>query len=179
MSDVQPEDMPKSSRPGQKGFAERLMSKYGWTKGSGLGASGTGIVNPLRVQVEKRKKKSDAQGGGWVGPAGKGKIIASKHGKGTGDAGEGQGMEVGLSEVIVLHGMVDGLDLDKELGEGNLMQEIGEECGDKVSWLARSFRTDETLTNPSMAVLSEFLSTVTALPPPCRYSSSLRVSCPL
>ncbi|KAL8707229.1 MAG: hypothetical protein Q9220_007700 [cf. Caloplaca sp. 1 TL-2023] len=72
------DEAPRSSRPGQKGFAARLMSKYGWTKGSGLGATGSGIVNPLRVQVEKNKKKPDAEGGGFVGPGGRGKIIGGK-----------------------------------------------------------------------------------------------------
>ena len=111
------------------------MSKYGWTKGSGLGASGTGIVNPLRVQVEKQKKKPDAEGGGFVGPGGRGKIIAAKKGKGAKD-NETEGKFGAMSEVVILKGMVDGLDLDVELqgegGSGGLMQEIGEECGEKV-----------------------------------------------
>lgn len=122
---------PRSLRPGQTGFAERLMSKYGWTKGSGLGAKESGIVNPLRVQVEKQKKKPDSEGGGFVGPGGKGKII--------GGARKGNVAETGkfgaMSEVVILLGMVDGMDLDVELegaGDGGLMQEIGEECGEKV-----------------------------------------------
>jgi len=125
---------PRSLRPGQKGFAERLMTKYGWSKGSGLGASGSGIVNPLRVQIEKQKKKPDSEGGGFVGPGGRGKIIGGK--KKSAESEEGRfGM---MSEVIVLRGMVDGMDLDAEMegsGDGGLMQEIGEECGDKVSLL--------------------------------------------
>ncbi len=123
---------PRSLRPGQKGFAERLMSKYGWSKGSGLGASGSGIVNPLRVQIEKQKKKPDAEGGGFVGPGGRGKIIGGK--KKSAESEEGR--FGAMSEVVVLHGMVDGMDLDAEMegsGDGGLMQEIGEECGDKVS----------------------------------------------
>lgn len=55
------EAAPRTNRPGQKGFAARLMSKYGWAKGQGLGAEGSGILQPIRVQVEKRKKKSDAR----------------------------------------------------------------------------------------------------------------------
>ena len=125
---------PRSLRPGQKGFAERLMTKYGWSKGSGLGASGSGIVNPLRVQIEKQKKKPDSEGGGFVGPGGRGKIIGGK--KKSAESEEGRfGM---MSEVIVLRGMLDGMDLDAEMegsGDGGLMQEIGEECGDKVSLL--------------------------------------------
>lgn len=127
-------DAPRSLRPGQKGFAERLMSKYGWTKGSGLGASGSGIVNPLRAQTVKQKKKADADGGGFAGPGGMGKIIGGKKKSGKGDEAEG-GKFGAMSEVIVLRGMVDGMDLDAELqgsGDGGLMQEIGEECADKV-----------------------------------------------
>ena len=126
-------EAPRSLRPGQRGFAERLMSKYGWTKGSGLGASGSGIVNPLRVQVEKQKKKPDSEGGGFVGPGGRGKIIGGKKNKDM----EAEGGKFGaMSEVVVLKGMVDGMDLDAEMeaaGDGGIMQEIGEECGEKVN----------------------------------------------
>jgi splicing factor 45 len=139
----QTEDQERSRRPGQKGFAERLLSKYGWSKGTGLGADGSGIINPLRVQVEKKKKKSDAEGGGFRDPPGaRGKIIGGKKNNTEGDG------EVGkfgrMSEVIVLKGMVDGMDLDEEVGDGGLMQEIGDECSEKVSftvqiyWQARS-----------------------------------------
>lgn len=130
-----PDAAPRSLRPGQKGFAERLMSKYGWSKGSGLGASGSGIVNPLRVKVEKQKKKPDSEGGGFVGPGGRGKIIGGKK-KSDRDAEAEDGKFGVMSEVVVLRGMVDGIDLDAEMegaGDGGIMQEIGEECGDKVS----------------------------------------------
>jgi splicing factor 45 len=127
------EEAPRSLRPGQKGFAERLMSKYGWSRGTGLGADGSGIVNPLRVQVEKRKKKSDAEGGGFRDTGGRGKIIGGKKNVPEKEA------EVGkfgpMSEVIILRGMVDGMNLDEEVesaGDGGLMQEIGDECAEKV-----------------------------------------------
>ena len=127
-------DAPRSLRPGQRGFAERLLSKYGWTKGSGLGASGSGIVNPLRVQVEKQKKKPDSEGGGFVGPGGRGKIIGGKK-KGGVDAEPELGKFGAMSEIVILRGMVDGMDLDAEMegsGDGGIMQEIGEECSEKV-----------------------------------------------
>lgn len=125
------ENAPKSLRPGQKGFAERLMSKYGWSKGSGLGADGSGMITPLQVKLDKRKKKSDAEGGGFRDAGGRGKIIGGKKvvkEEETGRFGP-------MSEVIVLRGMVDNMDLDEEVegsGDGGLMQEIGDECGEKV-----------------------------------------------
>lgn len=125
---------PRSLRPGQKGFAERLMSKYGWTKGSGLGASGSGIVNPLRVQVEKQKKNPNSEGGRVAGHGGKGKILGGVR-KGGSIAIAETGRFGIMSEVVILLGMVDGMDLDLELegsGDGGLMQEIGDECGAKV-----------------------------------------------
>ena len=128
------EEAPRSLRPGQRGFAERLMSKYGWSKGKGLGAEESGIVNPLRVQMEKRKKKSDAEGGGFRDPGGRGKIIGGK--KNVPEKENDSGKFGPMSEVIVLRGMVDNMDLDSELegdGDGGLMQEIGDECGEKVS----------------------------------------------
>jgi splicing factor 45 len=128
------EAAPRSLRPGQKGFAERLMSKYGWSKGKGLGAEESGIVNPLRVQIEKRKKKSDAEGGGFRDPGGRGKIIGGRKNVPTKESEE-DGKFGPMSEVIVLRGMVDGMDLDEEIGgsgDGGIMQEIGDECGEKV-----------------------------------------------
>ncbi|KAL8874361.1 MAG: hypothetical protein Q9174_000312 [Haloplaca sp. 1 TL-2023] len=165
--DVEPEEPttdqePRSLRPGQKGFAQRLMSKYGWTKGSGLGASGTGIVNPLRVQVEKQKKKPDSEGGGFVGPGGRGKIIGGK--KPPSQENESNRGKFGvMSEVIVLHGMVDGLDLDAEMerADGGLLQEIGDECGDKYGRVERVFIDRDGFTNTRVFV--RFTSQLSAL----------------
>ena len=136
-SDVQNEsneNAPRSLRPGQKGFAERLLSKYGWTKGSGLGADGSGIAKPLQVKVEKRKKRPDSEGGGFVTPAGRGTIIGGKR-----KGGEDTGKFGPMSEVIILLGMLSGMDLDAELSSegGGLMQEIGEECSEKVCFRLR------------------------------------------
>ena len=153
------ENTPRSLRPGQKGFAERLMSKYGWSKGSGLGASGSGIVNPLRVQVEKQKKKPDSEGGGIVGPQ-TGTIIGGKKRAGGGEEG---GKFGNMSEVVILRGMVDGMDLDAEMGDsdGGLIQEIGEECGQKYGRVERVFINRS---NPAKAsVFVKFTSQLSAL----------------
>ncbi|KAG5927411.1 hypothetical protein E4U42_002283 [Claviceps africana] len=147
----QQEPQPRSNRPGQSGFAQRLMNKYGWTKGSGLGADQSGIVNPLRIQVEKRRKKADADGGGWAGPGGKGKIIGSKRKEEGGKFGT-------MSDVIVLRNMLENMpDLQAEIADG-LGQEIGEECGEKYGRVER-LHIDPT----SRQVFIKFTTQVSAL----------------
>ncbi|KAH0435872.1 G-patch domain-containing protein [Colletotrichum camelliae] len=136
-ADEDADDAPRSNRPGQAGFAQRLMSKYGWTKGSGLGVDEGGIVNPLRVQVEKRKKKSDAEGGGWADPANRAKILGGKRKDAEGEGGGKFGGP--MSEVIVLQHMLDNMeDLQGEIANG-LGQEIGEECGEKYGRVERLY----------------------------------------
>jgi splicing factor 45 len=107
------ESAARSNRPGQKGFAKRLLEKYGWTKGSGLGADGTGITSALKVKVDK--SKSGAHG----------KILGGHRKVEEGKFGA-------PSEVVILRGMLNGMDVEKELNEGGLLQEIGDECGEKV-----------------------------------------------
>ncbi|KAF5651253.1 DNA-damage repair [Fusarium sp. NRRL 52700] len=142
----------RSSRPGQSGFAHRLMSKYGWTKGSGLGADESGIVNPLRVQVEKRRKKADADGGGWAEPGGKGKIIGGKRKE------ENVGKFGTMSDVIVLRNMLEHMpNLEEEIA-GGLGQEIGEECGEKYGRVERLYIDQE-----SRRVFIKFTNQVSAL----------------
>ena len=162
-SEQESTDTPRSLRPGQKGFAERLMSKYGWTKGSGLGAEESGIVNPLRVKVEKQKKKFDAEGSGFAAPGGRGTIIGGKR-KDQGKVDAQQSKFGVMSEVIVLQGMVDGMDLDEEIagdGDGGLMQEIGEECGEKYGRVERVF-IDRQTPGPAQ-VFVKFTSQLSAL----------------
>lgn len=151
---------PKTSLPGQAGFAQRFMTKYGWKAGTGLGADSSGIVNPLRVQVEKRRRRADADGGGWADPANKAKIIGGKRAPGTDNGGGKFGP---MSEVIVLRNMLDNMpDLQEEISAG-LGQEIGEECGEKVRE-TRTVRTAEKETTDnqcSMVVWSGSISTKT------------------
>lgn len=140
-------DQPRSSRPGQAGFAQRLMSKYGWTSGSGLGASATGIISPLSVKVEKRKRRPGTESGGFAEPGGRGKIVGGKTAPKKPNAGDGDGDDNDsssgtkfgpMSEVIVLRNMLEGMEdtLEEEISQG-LGQEIGEECGDKYGRVER------------------------------------------
>ncbi|KAH0600042.1 hypothetical protein MHUMG1_02833 [Metarhizium humberi] len=141
----------RSNRPGQADFAHRLMSKYGWTQGTGLGANETGIINPLRVQVEKRRKKADADGGGWAEPGGKGRIIGSKSKESASKFGA-------MSDVIVLQNMLENMpDLQAEIADG-LGQEIGEECGEKYGRVERLY-----IDQPTRQVFIKFTDQVSAL----------------
>lgn len=146
MSDVDATgDASRSTRPGQKGFAQRLMSKYGWTAGSGLGADSSGIINPLQVKVEKRRKRPDAEGGGYADPANRAKIIGGKTAAKGGPAGSGPTAEDNaskfgaMSEVIVLQNMLENMPSLQEEVENGLGQEIGEECGDKYGRVERLY----------------------------------------
>ena len=156
-------DAPRSSRPGQAGFAERLLSKYGWTKGSGLGAQGTGIINPLYAKVDKRKKKPDSEGGGYVTPATTAKIMGGNKSKSAQD--EEVGKFGRMSEVVRLEGMLRGLDVDAELAReegGGLMQEIGEECGNKYGKVERVYIHREDREDGPV-VFVQFVSQLSAL----------------
>ena len=156
-------DQSRSSRPGQTGFAERLLSKYGWTKGSGLGAQGTGIVNPLYAKVDKRKKKSDAEGGGFVTPAGTGKILGGQKSKAKQE--EEEGKFGAMSEVVKLEGMLRGLDLDIEFTRegGGIMQEIGEECAEKYGTVERVYIDRDGGEADGGVVFVQFVSPLSAL----------------
>jgi splicing factor 45 len=156
-------DVPRSKRPGQAGFAERLMAKYGWSKGQGLGAEGTGIINPLYAKADKRKKKPDAEGGGFATPATTGKILGGNKSKNA--QAEGEGKFGTMSEVIRLEGMLTGLDLDDELaqGEGGIMQEIGGECGDKYGSVERVYIHRPGTDGQDAMVFVQFVSQLSAL----------------
>jgi splicing factor 45 len=156
MADVDTTEAPRTNRPGQAGFAERLLKKYGWSKGQGLGASGDGITTALSVKVDKRKKKSDAEGGGFRNKGAMGTIIGGKKKKGTEE-------EAGMSTVVVCTYMVDGMDLDFEMGpEGNLVEEIGQECA-KLYGRLEQVKVFRESTKESIPVFLRFTEPVSAL----------------
>lgn len=109
-----------------KNKALEMMAKMGYKKGYGLGADESGILEPLRHQQQKRKRKPDALGGGFEGPS-IGRIIGGKKRKNSQDGPRS-------SSVVICRHMVDGMDLDHEMGpQGNLVEEIGQECAKNVS----------------------------------------------
>lgn len=125
-------DAPRSKRPGQKGFAERMLKSMGWEEGKGLGATGEGITTAIVAKVDKRKKKSDADGGGFVTPANMGKIVGGKKAKparngASEDANDAYGA---MSEVIKLDDILANMDVDKEIQDNNILQEIGDEMSE-------------------------------------------------
>jgi len=134
-----------------KDFARRLLKKYGWKEGHGLGAQNDGITTILRHQTSsKRKKRPDAEGGGWIGPAGGiGKIVGGKRRKTEnedegqeGDVLEEEGAQTGYGKEkdadgrewsVVAHfqGLLGNIeDVQHEMSEGTLMQDIGEKMGE-------------------------------------------------
>ncbi|KAJ5081969.1 hypothetical protein N7532_011012 [Penicillium argentinense] len=127
------DDAPQTSRPSKEGYAERLLTKYGWTKGSGLGPNLSGISAPLQIELEKRKKKAKPEGGKFFQPR-RAKITGgeSKHDEHEGKFGK-------TSEVIVLDYMLDGLDLETEMSsaDGGVRQKIGDECSEKYGPVER------------------------------------------
>lgn len=158
MADAEPAEAPvRTNRPGQAGFAERLLKKYGWEKGQGLGASGDGITTALSVKVDKRKKKSDAEGGGFRNKGAMGTIIGGKRKKGTEES-------AGMSTVVVCTHMVDGMDLDFEMGpEGNLVEEIGQECSKLYGRLEQVKVFRDSTKGDSIPVFLRFTEPVSAL----------------
>jgi splicing factor 45 len=112
-------------------FAERMLKKYGWEKGQGLGAHNDGITTAIVAKAEKRKKLADADGGGFAAPKNMGKIVGGKKRKtGAEDDTDAEAQQAGhgdLSEVIKLTGMLTNLDVDHEIQNNDLLQEIGDE----------------------------------------------------
>lgn len=160
---VDAEDEPRSLRPGQSKFAERLMAKYGWSQGQGLGKEGTGVTSALYAKVDKRKKKSDAEGGGYVQPTTTGRILGGTKSAAAKEAEEGRfGV---MSEVVRLQGMLKGMDLQTEMNreQGGIMQEIGEECAAKYGNVERVFIYSDTDHDDGAFVFVHFTNQLSAL----------------
>lgn len=104
---------------------------------------GTGIATPLSVQLDKRLKRSNNEGGGFVGPAGKGRIVGgqmSKEGKAAQKQAAEEAERTGeLSEVVAFDHMLDGQDLDEIIVELNFYQAFGDECGQRFGRVERVF----------------------------------------
>lgn len=118
--DAEPEV--RTNAPGQKGFAQRYMEKMGWKKGEGLGKEATGITTILRHEPSKRKRKTDAEGGGWAQPAAMGRIVGGKRTKTDTAIDETKAFSI----VAIFDGMLKDMDVDRAIEEDNLMQVIGE-----------------------------------------------------
>lgn len=146
-ADTQEPDERSASRPGQAGFAARLMAKYGWKRGTGLGANNSGIINPLR------HKKTGRSGAG--GPA-FGRIVGGDRAAGSQKVEDDTEQ---VSHVIVLRNMVTGLpNLGDEVAEGQLVQDIGEECGAQYGRVERVY-----IDVPGELVFIQFTEAVSAL----------------
>lgn len=122
----EPEPEVRRTAPGQKGFAQRYMEKMGWKKGEGLGKEASGITTILRHEPSKRKRKPDAEGGGWAQPAAMGRIVGGKRTKTDTPIDENKA----FSLVAKFEGMLKDMDVDLAIEEDNLMQKIGEKMED-------------------------------------------------
>ncbi|PWN49165.1 hypothetical protein IE53DRAFT_346291 [Violaceomyces palustris] len=114
-------------RPDPAGFAARLMAKYGYKKGEGIGAEGNkGILQPLTAEKSSSSPSGShagggRKGGGWnLASQARGHIVnANADEKAVAD----KNRFGDPSEVVLLENMVDENDLDDDLPG-----EIGEEC---------------------------------------------------
>jgi splicing factor 45 len=142
------------------------MAKHGYKKGQGLGASGTGILSALAVKLEKqrpdqaRKPQYDEDGvlvPGTGGPKpSMGKIVGGKKKEGTEDAK--------MSSVVRCLHMVDGRDLDYEMGpDGNLVEEIGKGCTERYGNIERVFIWRSGNVDGSVPVFLKFTAQISAL----------------
>ncbi|CAK7271546.1 hypothetical protein SEPCBS57363_004676 [Sporothrix epigloea] len=146
-ADTQEPEERSASRPGQAGFAARLMAKYGWKRGTGLGANNSGIIDPLR---HKRTGRTGAGGPAF------GRIVGGDRAAGRQKVEDDTEQ---VSHVIVLRNMVTGLpDLGDEVAEGQLVQDIGEECGAQYGRVERVY-----IDVPGELVFIQFTEAVSAL----------------
>ncbi|GAA5831102.1 hypothetical protein JCM3766R1_006236 [Sporobolomyces carnicolor] len=122
---------PEPAEPDHRPFAERMMSKYGWTSGKGLGAAESGMTTALSVsrpssttpklsRAQKKKQKhfglevaEAPQGGAAVGMAARNNVVDSSR---QGRAQERE-KEMGgePSRVVLLENICGADEVDDEL----------------------------------------------------------------
>ncbi|KAK9469945.1 hypothetical protein V1512DRAFT_273776 [Lipomyces arxii] len=117
-------------------FAQRLLSKYGWTPGTGLGATSDGITKALHFSADKSMK-------------GHGKIV-DKNERRDDDGKYGK-----MSKVVVLLGLLEPGQVDE-----GLAGEIGEECGSKYGQVERVYIHE---TDDKVNIYVKFTSELSAL----------------
>lgn len=118
-----PKDDPKNDPPSKKDFGKRMLEKHGWKQGEGLGASKNGIIDPLKHEPLKRKKRPNGEGGGWAGPSGMGRIVGGK--KRRVEPNADSATEQKMSMVALFSNMLKGVNVQHEVANGTLMQDIG------------------------------------------------------
>lgn len=158
---------PTAGQPRVKGkaLAARMLEKMGWEKGTGLGAEGNeGITTALQVDKPKdqfRKRRSDAEGGGFRQPANMGRIVGGKRRK-IESTGDDDGLNGPISEVVRLEGMLKDMDAQYEVEENNLQQVIGSEMSTKYGNVERIFVWREDM-GGNNTVFVKFTSQLSAL----------------
>ncbi|KAH9816684.1 hypothetical protein DFH28DRAFT_890731 [Melampsora americana] len=119
---------PGNKAPGQPDFARRLMDKYGWKEGQGLGASESGRTSILTVaaapvQSGKKNKHTPEIGPGPVTAIGKGRGVVIDEAKAQRDREEKERYGE-PTRVVYLTNVVAVDEVDDELSH-----EIAEEAG--------------------------------------------------
>jgi splicing factor 45 len=133
------DDEPQGSHPGQKNFAARLMSKYGWQKGQSLGSTSTGLVTPLIMKADK-----DRKGTGTI-------LNRNKVSEDHGPLGK-------MSRCIVLSNVVGKGEVDEDL-----VDEIGSECRQKYGEVERVRVIEDGKVDDEVRVYVLFTSELSAL----------------
>ncbi|CAE6462778.1 unnamed protein product [Rhizoctonia solani] len=120
-----PAQQESDENPDPRGFAERMMAKWGHKSGQGLGVNATGMVHALTVEQSNRPKGNKAGGsaGGFGAKEGNrmGKIINANE-----DVRQKEELERfgEPSKIVVLCNMV-GLE---DIGDDELPGEVAQEC---------------------------------------------------
>lgn len=129
-------------RPDNRTFAERMMSRFGWEEGKGLGAQESGMTSALGVQrapagskKQQQKKKEGAPGTGAAAPpqgmAGRSVVVDSTREHRLAEQRAQMGGDP--SRVVLLTNLCARDEVDDDLGD-----EVAEEAS-KVGGVERCF----------------------------------------